>query len=43
MVLFEKGEKDWNNSINAMLIAEGFAGMDSENYSDIPDEVNDWY
>ena len=43
VVLFEKNEKDWNNSINAMLIAEGFAAMDADNYSEIPEEVNDWY
>ena len=45
IVLFEKGEKDWNNSVNAILVAEGLASMQhlDEDDPNIPEEINDWY
>lgn len=43
-MLFEKGEKDWNNSVNAMLITEGLASMQNlSEEEEAPEEINDWY
>jgi hypothetical protein len=42
--MFEKGEKDWNNSVNALLVKEGLASVrQSEEFEDVPEEVNEWY
>lgn len=44
VVLFEKGETDWGNSVNAQLIVKGLARMQSlGDDEDVPEEVNDWY
>ena len=45
VVLFEKGEKNWSNSYNALMLADGLASLDLEKYSEdqVPDEVNEWY
>jgi hypothetical protein len=44
IVLFEEGEKDWNSSVNAILVAEGLASMQAnQNESDLPEEINEWY
>ena len=43
--MFEKGDKDWSNSLNAQLLYEGLASLRDleQEGGDIPDEVNDWY
>ena len=45
LVMFEKGDKDWSNSLNAQLLYEGLASLRDleQEGGDIPDEVNDWY
>ena len=44
MVIFAKGETNWNMSVNAQLIFEGLAKMrTTNNDDDLPDEVNEWY
>jgi len=42
LVLFEKGEKDWNHSINATLVYEGLASMDAS-AEEVPREVEEWF
>lgn len=44
MVLFDKGEKDWNNSVNCQLLEQGLARMQQfEEEDELPEEVNEWY
>jgi endonuclease YncB( thermonuclease family) len=46
MVIFDKGEADWNNSVNAVLVAEGLARMQpylEEEEEELPEEINEWY
>lgn len=45
MVLFPKGEKEWNKSVNCQLIERGLAQIqkfDEEN-DEYPEEINDWF
>lgn len=44
IVLFPKGEKDWNKSINCILIEKSLASLKrfSED-DDYPEEINDWF
>jgi hypothetical protein len=45
IVLFPKGERDWNKSINCLLIQKGLASMKKfdEDNEDLPEEINDWF
>lgn len=45
IVLFPKGEKDWNKSINCRLIEKSLAQMQKfdEDNDDYPEEINDWF
>lgn len=45
VVLFPKGEKDWNKSVNCMLIQKGLASLQKfeEDAEDLPEEINDWF
>ena len=44
IVLWEKGEKDWNKSVNCQLLENGLAMMEKgEEGQDWPEEVNDWF
>lgn len=43
VTLMEGGEADFNNSLNAYMIAEGFATLDKAVQSDeIPAEMQSW-
>ena len=43
-MLFEKGEKDWNMSINALLVLTGLAKMlRVDDDEDMPKETKDWF
>ena len=45
MVLFPKGQQDWNKSVNYQLIQKGLARLhkfDDEN-DECPQEINDWF
>ena len=42
--MFEKGEKDWSNSINCKLLEQGLARMQQfEEEDELPEEINEWY
>jgi hypothetical protein len=45
IVLFSKGEKDWNKSVNCLLIEKGLASLQrfEEDAEDVPEEINDWF
>jgi hypothetical protein len=45
VVLFPKGEKDWNKSINCKLIEKSLAQLQrfDEEKDDYPEEINDWF
>lgn len=45
IVLFPKGEKDWNKSINCRLIEKSLAQLQKfdEDKDEYPEEINDWF
>lgn len=44
IVLFPKGEKDWNKSINCQLLERSLAQMERfEEDDEAPEEINDWF
>jgi hypothetical protein len=45
IVLFPKGEKDWNKSINCKLIEKSLAQLQKfeEDNDDYPEDINDWF
>jgi hypothetical protein len=45
VVLFPKGEKDWNKSINCKLIEKSLAQLQKfdDEKDDYPEEINDWF
>lgn len=45
VVVFAKGETNWNNSVNGQLVFEGLARMytNANNEDELPEEINEWY
>jgi hypothetical protein len=46
VVLFPKGERDWNKSVNCLLLEKGLASLqkfDEEAQDSLPEEINDWF
>ena len=45
VVLFPKGEKDWNKSVNCLLIQKALAQIQKleEDDEDYPEEINNWF
>jgi endonuclease YncB( thermonuclease family) len=42
LVLFEEGEKDWNNSLNARLVDKAYAALKVDR-KQAPQEVLEWF